>query len=89
MDYTLPGSTVHGILCGKNTGVVAIPLFPEIFPYPEKLNPGLALQTDSLHVSHQGKPIVGVGDASCHLEVFGHFSWDTTAAAATPVMFDS
>ena len=55
MDYNPPGSSVHGISPGKNSGVVAIP-FPRDLPDPG-IKPGSpALQADSLPSKPSGKP---------------------------------
>ena len=57
MDCSLPGSSVHEIFPGKNTGVGSLSLLQGIFP-TQGLNPHLppspALQADSLLLSHQG-----------------------------------
>ena len=41
MDYSLPGSSVHGDSPGKNTGVSFHALLQGIFPRSQALNPGL------------------------------------------------
>ena len=57
MDYNLPGSSVHGIFPGKNTGVACYALLQEIFP-TQGSNTGLpTLQVVSLLTEPQGKPI--------------------------------
>ena len=57
MDCSLPGSSVHGIFPGKNTGVGCYFLLQEIFP-TQGLNPGLPHCRQVLyHLSHQGNPI--------------------------------
>ena len=56
MDYNLPGSFVHGIFPGKNTGVGCHVPLQRIFPI-QGSNPRLLhWQVDSLPVSHQGSP---------------------------------
>ena len=56
MDYSLLGSSVLGILQGKNTGVGCHFLLRGIFP-TQRVNPGLpTLQTDSLLSEQPGKP---------------------------------
>ena len=55
MGYSLLGSSVHGILQGKNTGVGCHFLLQGIFPI-QGVSPGLpVLQTDSV-LSDQGSP---------------------------------
>ena len=55
MDYSLPGSSVHGDSPGKNTGVDGHALFQGIFPI-QGLNPGLPHCRQVLyHLSHQGR----------------------------------
>ena len=55
MDCSLPGSSVYGILQGKNTGVGCRFLLQGIFP-TQGVSPGLpVLQTDSV-LSDQGSP---------------------------------
>ena len=61
MEYSLPGSSVHGISPGKNTGVGCHALLQGIFP-TQGLNPRLlrlpsALQVNSLPLSHQRSPV--------------------------------
>ena len=59
MDYSLPGSSVHGILQARRLEWVWLP-----FPSPGDLpNPGielrsLALQADSLPFEPPGKPLI-------------------------------
>ena len=54
MDCSLPGSSVHGIFPGKNTGVGCHFLLQEIFP-TQGLNPGVLHYRQTLyHLSHQG-----------------------------------
>ena len=56
MDYSLPGSCVHGDSPGKNTGVGCHALLQGIFP-TQGLNPGLAhCRWILYHLSHQGSP---------------------------------
>ena len=57
MDYTPPGSSVHGILQARILEWVAIPLLQGIFP-TQGSNPALlpALQADSLLSELPGKP---------------------------------
>ena len=56
VDYTLPGSSVHGDSPGKNTGVSCHALLQGIFP-TQGLNPGLPYSRWILyHLSHQGSP---------------------------------
>ena len=62
MDYSLPGSSVHGIFPGTNTGMGCHFLLHEIFqtqgsnPYLLHL---LHWQVDSLPLSHLGSPHEG------------------------------
>ena len=57
MDCTPPGSSVHGILHGKDTGVGSQPLLQGIFQN-QKSNPNLLHCRQILyHLSHQGSPI--------------------------------
>ena len=61
MDCKPPGSSVHGISPGKNTGVGCHALLQGIFP-TQGLNPRLlrlpsALQVNSLPLSHQRSPV--------------------------------
>ena len=54
MDCSLPGSSVHGIFPGKNTGVGCHYLLQEIFP-TKGLNPGLLHCRQTLYrLNHQG-----------------------------------
>ena len=56
MDYSLPGSSVHGIFPGKSTGVGCHFLLQRIF-LTQGLNPGLPNWKQTLyHLSHLGKP---------------------------------
>ena len=56
MDYSLPGSSVHGDYPGKNTEVGCHALFQGIFP-TQGSNPGLLPCRQILyHLSHQGSP---------------------------------
>ena len=55
MDCSLPGSSIHGIFPGKNTGVGRHFLLQEIF-LTQGLNPGLPHCRQMLyHLSHQGR----------------------------------
>ena len=57
MDYSLPGSSVHGDSPGKNTGMGCPALLQGIFP-TQGLNPGLLHCRQILyHLSHQGRPL--------------------------------
>ena len=59
MDYRPPGSSVHGILQAKNTGVGCLSLLQGNLPNPG-IKPGSpALQADSLSSEPPGKPIKG------------------------------
>ena len=56
MDYSPPGSSVHGDSPGKNTGVGCYALLQGIFPI-QGLNPGLPhCRQIPDHLSHQGSP---------------------------------
>ena len=56
MDYSLPGSSIHGDSPGKNTGVGCHVLLQGIFP-TQGLNPGLLHCRQILyHLSHQESP---------------------------------
>ena len=57
MDYSPPGSSVHGILQARILEWVAIPLFQGIFP-TQGWNPGLCLHCRQILycLSHQGSP---------------------------------
>ena len=57
MDYSLTGSSVHGDSPDKNTGVLPCPP-PGDLPYPGIEPRSPALLADSLHLSHQGSPII-------------------------------
>ena len=58
MDYSLPGSSIHGIFPGKNTGVGCHFLLQEIFP-TQGLNLGLLCCRQTLYrPSHQGSSSV-------------------------------
>ena len=58
IDCSLPGSSVHGIFPGKNTGVGCHSLLQGIFPNPG-IEPGSpALQADYLPSEPPGKPII-------------------------------
>ena len=56
VDYSLPGSSVHGGPPGKNTGVDCQALLQGIFP-TQGQNPGLPHYRQILyHLSHKGSP---------------------------------
>ena len=56
MNFSPPGSSVHGDSPGKNTGVDSHVLFQGIFP-TQGSNPGFPHCRQTLyHLSHQGKP---------------------------------
>ena len=56
MDYSTPGSSIHGDSPGKNTGVGCHALLQGILP-TEELNPGLPHCRQILYqLSHQGTP---------------------------------
>ena len=56
MDYSRPGSSVHGDSPGKNPGVGCHALLQGIFPN-QGLNPGLPHSRWILyHLSHEGSP---------------------------------
>ena len=56
MDYSPPGSSVHGDSPGKNTGVGCHALLQGIFPI-QRLSPDLPNCKQTLyHLSHQGSP---------------------------------
>ena len=55
MDYSLPGSSVHGDSLSKNTGVGCHALLQGIIPTQGELK-SLALQADSLPLEPPGKP---------------------------------
>ena len=54
MDCSLPGSSVHGIFSGKNTGVGGLFLTQGSNPHPLRL---LHWQADSLLLVPPGNPI--------------------------------
>ena len=59
MECSLPGSSVHGIFPGKNTGLGCHFLFQRIFPTQGSnlhVLSLLHLQADSLPLSHLGNP---------------------------------
>jgi len=57
MDYSQPGSPVHGDSPGKNTGMGCYALLQGIFP-TQGSNPGLLHYRQILYyLSHQGSPI--------------------------------
>ena len=56
VNYSLPGSSVHGDSLGKNTGVGCHALLQGIFP-TQGSNPGLVHCIQILYrLSHQGSP---------------------------------
>ena len=57
MDCSSPGSSVHGITPGKNTGVGCHTLLQGIFPTQRSNLCLLHWQVDSLPLSHQGSPM--------------------------------
>ena len=58
MNYSPPGSSVHGDSPGKNPGVGCHALLQEIFP-TQGLNLGLLHYKQILyHLSHQGSPCI-------------------------------
>ena len=60
MDYSPPGSPVHGIFSSKNTGVGCYFLFQGIFP-TQGWNPGLPhCRQTPYHLSHQRIPYIYV-----------------------------
>ena len=60
MDWSLPGSSVHGRSPGKNTGVGCHSLLQGSFP-TQGSNPGLSRCRQILyHLSHQGSPMLGL-----------------------------
>ena len=60
MDYSLPGSSVHGDSPGRSTGVGCHALLQGIFP-TQGLNPGLFHGRLILYcLSHQGGPISSI-----------------------------
>ena len=56
MDYSLPGSSIHGNSPGKSTGVDCHFLLQRIFPKPVIEPTSPALQASSLPPSHLGSP---------------------------------
>ena len=57
MDYSLPGSSIHGDSPGKNTGVGCHALLQGIFP-TQGSNPGLPhCRWILCHPNHQGSPV--------------------------------
>ena len=63
MDCSLPGSPVHGILQGKNTGMSSCSFLQGIF-LTQASNPGLPHCRQILyHLSHQGSPVCWVYQA--------------------------
>ena len=68
MDYSLPGSSVHGILQARILEWVAIP-FPEDLPNAGIELTSSALQVDSLLSEPPGKPH---GPTKGHLLTIGH-----------------
>ena len=58
MDYSPPGSSVHGIFPGKKTGLASHSLLPGIF-WTQRSNLGVLHCTRILyHLSHQGSPLL-------------------------------
>ena len=55
MDYSLPGSSVHGIFLGKNIAVGCQALLQGIFPTQGLNLHFLHWQADSLLLSHHDK----------------------------------
>ena len=56
LDYSLPGSSVHGIFFSKNAGVGCHFLLQRIFPTQGLRSASLALQAESLTLNHWGSP---------------------------------
>ena len=56
MDYSLPGSSVHGDSAGKNTGVGCHALLQRIFPTQESILHLPHCRWILYHLSHQGSP---------------------------------
>ena len=73
MDSSLPGSSVHGILQGKNTGVGCHFLLQGIFPTQGSNLHLLHWQVGSLSVTHQGSPktiyLLSILFVSIHLRI--------------------
>ena len=60
-DYSPPGSSVHGVLPGKNNGVGSHSLLQGFFPI-QGSNPGLLLCRQILyHLNHQGRLVYQEG----------------------------
>ena len=69
MDCSLPGSSVHGISQGKNTGVGCHFLLQRTF-LTQGLNPHLLhWQANSLPLSHQGSPLNFLKTANIFLTI--------------------
>ena len=85
MDYSLPGSSVHGILQAKqNTGVGSRSLLQRIFP-TQGLNPGLLHCRQILFLlSHQGTPEeqwTTLNDSRTRTAVFGKIDLEVTGTS--------
>ena len=85
MDYSLPGSSVHGILQAKqNTGVGSRSLLQRIFP-TQGLNPGLLHCRQILFpLSHQGTPEeqrTTLNDSRTGTAVFGKTDLEVTGTS--------
>ena len=81
-DCSLPGSSIHGIFSGKNTGVGCHFLLQEIFP-TQGLNPGLPHCRQMLyHLRHQGSSDFGTDENS--LSLFPLFSLSTCHEVIAP-----
>ena len=60
VDYSLPGSSVHGIFPGKSTGVGCYFLPQGIFFPTQQSNPGLPhCRQSHYRLSHKGSPSLG------------------------------
>ena len=75
MDCSIPGSSVHGIFPGKDTGVGSHSLLQGIFP-TQGLNPGpLHWQADSLPSEPPGKSCVIIQHLSIYIGLAKTFIW--------------
>ena len=82
MDYSPPGSSVHGDSPGKNTGVGCYALLQGIFP-SQGLNPGL-LHCRQILSSQRGQQICQV--ANLNLERFENYLFLAVLLFPTPTI---
>ena len=84
MDWSPPGTSVHGDSPGKNTGVGGQALLQGIFP-TQGSNPGLTHCSQILyHLSHQGSPFTDLYVSTKPSPVLGTaYNWCSTCVELT------